>query len=187
MDGPRCGSNYIVVQRVAFSAMAAQKEQATKLAGLPSYARNGPRPTGPTGCGVNEPSAAQTGNAVAVDVALPGQELIDRDVVKSQASSIGIQPPRTAWITAALRRTVQRWLAFGSSGTAPSASSQSGSFAPLSPGCGGNSSTVAVGISLTLYRCSQIPIPAMTAMKTAAVPAVRTSAIPSDVKPSISR
>ena len=130
---------------------------------------------------------AQTGNAVAVDVALPGEELIDRDVVKCTGLFDRYPPPRTASITAALRRTVQRWLAFGSSGTGPSASSQSGSFAPLSPGCGGNTSSVAVGISLTLYRCSQIPMPAMTAMKTAAVPAVRTNAIPSDVKPSIPR
>src|SRR6266576_2775048 len=35
----------------------------------------------------------------------------------SQASSIGIQPPRTASMTAALRRTVQRWPGEGRSGT----------------------------------------------------------------------
>src|ERR1051326_338549 len=53
--------------------------------------------------------APQTGDAIAVDVALPSQELIDRDVVKRRhASSIDIQPPRTPSTTAALRRTVHR-------------------------------------------------------------------------------
>src|SRR5436189_4701327 len=61
---------------------------------------------------------------------------------------MGIQPPRTASTMAALRRTVQRWLGLGNSGTKPNVSGRCGSCALFSAGCRRNSSTVAVDISL---------------------------------------
>src|SRR5204863_10093428 len=61
---------------------------------------------------------------------------------------MGIQPPRTASTTAALRRTVQRWLGLGNSGTESNVSGRRGSCALFSDGRRRNSSTVAVDISL---------------------------------------
>src|SRR2546421_2114249 len=61
---------------------------------------------------------------------------------------MGIQPPRTASTMAALRRTVQRWLGLGNSGTEPNVSGRRGSCALFSDGRRRNSSTVAVDISL---------------------------------------
>ena len=64
------------------------------------------------------PCRAQARDAVALEIAFPGEEFVDRSLYTRQASSTGIRPLRTAKTRAALRRIVHRSLRAGSSGTA---------------------------------------------------------------------
>ena len=53
---------------------------------------------------------AQTGEAVAVDRVLPGQEFLDRERIAAAGLFERRRPPRTAATTSALRRITQRFV-----------------------------------------------------------------------------